>query len=79
MTQYTYEQARNIKEQIAHIDEILKLITYDYECEPPTRRTEWTLIGNQGRTIDLNEGEIVLLKTALLRRKDTLYKEFNDL
>lgn len=86
MTQETYEQARIIERQIAHIDDVLKFITpYEYKCEPPTRCTSFALrrtAGSQGCVptyVDLSEGEIVTFRDALELKKEQLKKQFEEL
>lgn len=82
MTNDAYEQARIIKNQIEHIDLILDehhLSKFNYECAPPIRSTMWTLVGNQGITVDLNEGEIVCIREALKSQKAILERKFEKL
>lgn len=80
MTQETYEQARIIERQIAHIGEVLTLIHIrEYECKPPIRHTSFMLKCDCGGFVELNEGEMVTLRDALELKKEWLKKEFEKL
>lgn len=80
MTQYTFDQARIIAEQIDHINTILKALEdKEFECDPPTRSASVALVGFRDISIHLTEGEVVLFISALKSKKEALRKEFLEL
>lgn len=80
MTKYKFEQASLIMQQIEHINTILKeLGEKKFDCEPPIRSASLSLVGFNGISIHLNEGEVVLFISALKSKREALYKEFQEL
>lgn len=80
MTQKTFETAKQLEARIEHIAKVIDLLGFHaYELDPPTRQTRYDIQIREKEWINLNEGEVVFLKKALLEEKDRLIQEFNNL
>ena len=80
MTQEKFEKAKRIEEQIKHLTEIIdSLSKYEYRLEPPTRMSNFNLYKYHEPHVNLNEGEIVVIRKAFEDERSRLQQEFGRL
>lgn len=82
MTEEKFEQARIILKQIESLDKLISMLTdFDYKCDPPIRSTSWHLVKAIGSSPDkeLNEGEVVAIRNALIATRNILKFDFDEL
>ena len=81
MKKETFEKAKELETRIDHISKLLEFIgTFDYKLDPPTRQSNYDIGQSHGDGyINLNEGEVVFLRTALEGEKLRLQQEFGRL
>ena len=76
MKQETFEKAKELKQQIYHICDVIEIIkTENLTLNPPIRNTSFH-IGNSRNDIILNENELLVLKQAFEKEKERLEQEF---
>lgn len=79
MTNEKYEEARMLKERIAHITQVIDLLnSREYTCEPPIRNTSIEITRGPLR-VNVNEGEAKFILAALRTERERLQDEFEKL
>lgn len=83
MTIETYDKATILKNQIASVDRLLATLgRLECGCDPPTRQSSYRLVVNLTETkldVDLNQGEVVWIRSALESYKTQLQLDFGKL
>lgn len=80
MTQEKFEKAKEIEERVKHLTEIIdNLSKFDYKLEPPTRMSNFNLYKYREPHVNLNEGEVVVIRKALEDERSRLQQEFGRL
>ncbi len=80
MKEETYKRAKQIEEQIRHLTEIIiDLSKHEYRLDPPTRMSNFNLYKYHEPHVNLNEGEVVVIRKALEAERERLQQEFESL
>lgn len=80
MTREKYEQAKRLEERIKHISTVTEVLSvFDYQLDPPTRQSNYTIWRGSQAEITLNEAEVVCLREFLKNEKIRLEQEFKRL
>lgn len=80
MTNTEFELAKQTRNRIEHILQVLKVIgEYEYSLDPPIRQTGVSLWWREQSQVVLNEGEVVTLRAALKNEIARLEAEFAKL